>query len=90
MRFAVRRSRQLTITLLAAFGVLIGLAMAPTLAYYATTNPHVLTEAGGATALFIGGFGAAGSQSGDKSSRNSRPRRSSQVRPGPRTRRSRD
>jgi modulator of FtsH protease len=34
--------------------------MAPTLAYYASTNPRVLWEAGGATALFIAGFGAAG------------------------------
>jgi len=60
MRFAVRRSRQLTIALLAAFGVAIGLAVAPTLAYYANVNPHALWQAGGATALFIGGFGAAG------------------------------
>jgi modulator of FtsH protease len=60
MRFAVRRSRQLTVGLLAAFGVLIGLAVAPTLAYYASMNPQVLWQAGGATALFIAGFGAAG------------------------------
>src|SRR5258708_33321898 len=59
MRFAVRRSRQLTVGLLAAFGVLIGLAVAPTLAYYASMNPQVLWQAGGATALFIAGFGAA-------------------------------
>jgi len=36
------------------------LATAPTLAYYASTNPQVLWQAGGATALFIGGFGAYG------------------------------
>jgi modulator of FtsH protease len=60
MRFAARRSRQLTVGLLAAFGVLIGLAVAPTIAYYASTNPQVLWQAGGATALFIAGFGAAG------------------------------
>jgi modulator of FtsH protease len=60
MNFAVRRSAQLTVGLLAAFGLLIGLAMAPTLAYYAGTNPHALWSAGGATALFIAGFGAAG------------------------------
>jgi FtsH-binding integral membrane protein len=60
MRFAARRSRELTIGLLAAFGLLIGVAVAPTLAYYAAMNPDVLWEAGGATALFIGGFGAAG------------------------------
>ena len=60
MRFAARRSRQLTVGLLAAFGLLIGLAVAPTLAYYASMNPQVLWQAGGATALFIAGFGAAG------------------------------
>jgi FtsH-binding integral membrane protein len=60
MRFAARRSESLAVGLLGAFGVLIGLAVAPTLAYYAAMNPDVLWEAGGATALFIGGFGAAG------------------------------
>jgi uncharacterized protein len=60
MNFAVRRSQQLTVVLLCAFGVLIGLALAPVLAYYAGTNPHALWSAGGATALFIAGFGAAG------------------------------
>jgi uncharacterized protein len=60
MNFAVRRSRQLTVALLAAFGLLIGLAMAPVLLYYAGTNPQALWTAGGATALFIAGFGAAG------------------------------
>jgi modulator of FtsH protease len=60
MNFAVRRSRQLTVALLAAFGLLIGLAMAPVLLYYAGTNPQALWNAGGATALFIAGFGAAG------------------------------
>jgi uncharacterized protein len=60
MRFAVRRSHQAVIVLLVAFGLLIGLALAPTLAYYASTDPKALSTAGGATALFIGGFGAAG------------------------------
>ncbi len=54
MRFAVRRSAQLTV------GLLIGVAVAPTLAYYASTDPRALWQAGGATALFIAGFGAAG------------------------------
>jgi FtsH-binding integral membrane protein len=40
--------------------LLIGLALAPTLAYYADTNPQALASSGGATALFIAGFGAAG------------------------------
>jgi len=60
MRFAARRSTGLTVGLLAAFGLLIGVAVAPTLAYYASMNPRVLWQAGGATALFIAGFGAAG------------------------------
>jgi uncharacterized protein len=60
MRFAARRSAQLAVGLLAAFGLLIGLAMAPTVAYYGSMDPRALWEAGGATALFIAGFGAAG------------------------------
>ncbi len=60
MNFAVRRSQQLTVALLCGFGVLIGLALAPVLEYYAGTNPSALWTAGGATALFIAGFGAAG------------------------------
>jgi modulator of FtsH protease len=50
----------LTIALLAAFGLLIGLAVAPTIAYYGSMDPQALWQAGGATALFIAGFGAAG------------------------------
>ena len=60
MRFAARRSASLTVGLLAAFGLLIGLALSMTLAYYASADPRALWEAGGATALFIAGFGAAG------------------------------
>ena len=60
MRFAARSSQQLTIGLLAAFGLLIGLAVAPTVAYYGSMDPTALWQAGGATALFIAGFGAAG------------------------------
>nr|WP_296064194.1 Bax inhibitor-1 family protein [uncultured Actinoplanes sp.] len=60
MQFAARRSRELTIALLLAFGLFIGLAVAPTLAFYANNDPQALWQAGGATALFIGGFGAAG------------------------------
>ena len=60
MRFAARRSAQLTVGLLLAFGLLIGLAVAPTIAYYGSMDPRALWEAGGATALFIAGFGAAG------------------------------
>ena len=57
---AVRRSEQLAIGLLLAFGLVMGLATAPTIAYYASTNPQAVWQAGGATALFIAGFGAAG------------------------------
>jgi FtsH-binding integral membrane protein len=60
MRFAARKSRQLTVGLLGAFGLLIGLALAPVLAAYASMDPQALWQAGGATALFIAGFGAAG------------------------------
>jgi FtsH-binding integral membrane protein len=60
MNFAAARSEQLAIGLLFAFGVLVGLATAPTIAYYASTNPQSVWQAGGATALFIAGFGAAG------------------------------
>ena len=54
------RSEQLAIGFLFGFGVLVGLATAPTIAYYASTNPQSVWQAGGATALFIAGFGAAG------------------------------
>jgi uncharacterized protein len=60
MRFSARRSTELTVGLLGAFGLLIGLAVAPTIAYYGSMDPRALWEAGGATALFIAGFGAAG------------------------------
>ena len=60
MRFAAKRSQQLTVGLLGAFGLLIGVAVAPTVAYYGSMDPRALWEAGGATALFIAGFGAAG------------------------------
>jgi len=60
MRFAARSSMGLTVALLAAFGLLIGVAVAPTLAVYAASDPRALWQAGGATALFIAGFGAAG------------------------------
>ena len=60
MNFTVRRSGPVTAGLLFAVGLLLGLAMAPTIAYYASANPQALWQAGAATALFIAGFGAAG------------------------------
>ncbi|HUK94079.1 MAG TPA: Bax inhibitor-1/YccA family protein [Gaiellaceae bacterium] len=60
LNVAAQRSEGAAITLLFGFGVVIGLATAPTIAYYASTNPQIVWQAGGATALFIAGFGAAG------------------------------
>jgi modulator of FtsH protease len=60
LNFAAQRSERMAVTLLFGFGVLIGLATAPTIAYYASTDPEIVWQAGGATALFIAGAGAAG------------------------------
>ena len=60
MNFAAQRSQGLTLTLLFGFGVLTGLATAPTLSYYTNADPQAVWQAGAATALFIAGFGAAG------------------------------
>ncbi len=60
MRFTVRQSESVTTSLLFGVGLLLGLGMSSLLAYYAGTNPQAVWEAGGATALFIAGFGAAG------------------------------
>jgi modulator of FtsH protease len=57
---ATQKSEQLAIGLLLTFGLVLGLATAPTIAYYVSTNPQAVWQAGGATALFIAGFGAAG------------------------------
>jgi FtsH-binding integral membrane protein len=60
MNFTVRRSAAASTALLFVFGVLIGVATSPVLVYYADTNPRILWQAGGATALFVAAFGAAG------------------------------
>ena len=60
MNAAAQRSEQLAVGLLFGFGILLGLAVAPTVAYYAGADPQAVGEAGGATALFIAGVGAAG------------------------------
>jgi len=57
---AAQRSEQLAVGLLFGFGLLLGLAVAPTIAYYAGADPQAVWEAGGATALVVAGFGAAG------------------------------
>ena len=58
--FVPGRSGSLTDVAIDHLGIALGLALAPTLVYYASTNPQALWQAGGATALFIAGFGAAG------------------------------
>jgi modulator of FtsH protease len=60
MNLAVQRSEQLAVTMLFGFGLLLGLAVAPTISYYVNADPQAVWQAGGATALFIAGFGAAG------------------------------
>ena len=60
MNAAAQRSEQLAVGLLFAFGLLLGLGVAPTINYYVGADPQAVWEAGGATALFIAGFGAAG------------------------------
>jgi uncharacterized protein len=60
MNFVARKSATAATVLLVIFGVLLGVASAPTLYWYATTNPQILWQAGGATALFVAGFGAFG------------------------------
>ena len=60
MRYTASRSTGLTVALLAVFGLLLGLAVGPVIGYYGATDPSAVWDAGGATALFIAGFGAAG------------------------------
>jgi modulator of FtsH protease len=60
LNVVAERSERLGVGLLFGFGLVMGLAVAPTLSYYAQADPTAVWEAGGATALFIAGFGAAG------------------------------
>ena len=62
MNFTARRSGSASLSagLLVVLGAALGLAMSPVLVWYADTDPQALWQAGGATALFIAGFGAAG------------------------------
>jgi FtsH-binding integral membrane protein len=55
-----RQSAGASVGLLFGVGFLLGLAMSPTISYYAGANPQALWQAGGATALFIAGCGAVG------------------------------
>jgi FtsH-binding integral membrane protein len=60
MKFTVRRTTAGATVLLLVFGALLGLATSPVLAYFTRTGAQILWQAGGATALFIAGFGAIG------------------------------
>ncbi|TFW00172.1 Bax inhibitor-1/YccA family protein [Leifsonia flava] len=61
MQFSTQKANmRTTVALLAAFGLTLGLAVAPTLADYARADPTALWQAGWATALLIAGFGIAG------------------------------
>ncbi|MGO8723587.1 MAG: Bax inhibitor-1 family protein [Acidimicrobiales bacterium] len=60
LRFAVRRSESSAVGLLFGFGLLMGLATAPTVVCYADASPQVLWQAAGATALFMTGLGTMG------------------------------
>jgi uncharacterized protein len=61
LQFAVKKGNQsLAIALLFAFGLLFGIGLAPVINSYASAEPGVVYQAGGATALFIAGFGAYG------------------------------
>ena len=60
LNVASRRNEQLAIALLFGMGLLLGVFAGPIFAYYAESNPAVLWQACGATALFVGGLGAYG------------------------------
>jgi FtsH-binding integral membrane protein len=60
LNIASRRSESLAIALLFAMGLLLGMALGTTLAYYAESNPQVLWQSAGATALFVGALGSYG------------------------------
>jgi FtsH-binding integral membrane protein len=57
---ASRGHEQLAIALLFGLGLILGIAVAPLLNYYAHANPGVLYEAAGTTAVFVGACGAYG------------------------------
>jgi FtsH-binding integral membrane protein len=57
---AQRRIEWLAITLLFGIGLFLGLACGPMIAYYAKSDPTILWQSGGATALFVGALGSYG------------------------------
>jgi modulator of FtsH protease len=61
LNFAVARGReQLAIVLLFGLGLLLGLAVAPVIADYASADPAALWQAAGATAAFVAACGTYG------------------------------
>jgi FtsH-binding integral membrane protein len=57
---SARGNTGLALTLLFAFGLLIGVSVSATIRYYSATDPTAVRQAFGATALFVGGLGSAG------------------------------
>ncbi len=57
---SARGHEQLAIGLLFAMALLLGMAISPIVVYYAKTNPGVVYEAAGSTALFTGALGTFG------------------------------
>ena len=55
-----RGQTKMAVVLLVLFGALIGWSVSSTVNYYAATDPLAVRQAFGATALFVGGLGAAG------------------------------
>jgi modulator of FtsH protease len=60
MKFTVRRSTAGATVLLLASGALLGLGTSAVLVYLTRTSMQILWQVGGATALFVAGFGAIG------------------------------
>ncbi|HKP91512.1 MAG TPA: Bax inhibitor-1 family protein [Thermoleophilaceae bacterium] len=61
LNVATARGREgVALTLLFAFGLLLGASVATTIDYYAANDPTALRQAFGATALFVGALGAGG------------------------------
>jgi modulator of FtsH protease len=61
LNFATRAGReQLAVGLLFGLGLMIGLAVAPVIAYYARSNPSAVWQAAGATGAFVAALGAFG------------------------------
>lgn len=60
IKLTVRRSTAGATVLLLAFGALLGSGTSAVLVYLTRTSMQILWQAGGATALFVAGFGAIG------------------------------